>query len=456
MITVKKIATLTCLLLSVVVSAAQEPKVTVIRAARLIDGTGKPPLEKAVVIVKGGLIEAVGVAGQVAVPAGAEVIDLGNDTLLPGMIDTHGHLNYRPGYLGKTLRQQSVQPVSQHYMRMLRNARTQLLTGVTTMRSTGEAQFADFVVRDAIDTGLNPGPRIVPSGIPVTSPQGHGSPEYWRDGPEEIKKAVQENAAKGAKWQKLLMIDLSPERAQMSLEDTKVAVEEAHRLGMKVTVHCTGRWGSAIRTAVAAGADNIEHGRPLTPEIVKLLVEKNVSLSITPFVYTFWPFPKDFWDQLDRAKSGADWNRTLRTLFYRFRAEHPDIETQDRTIQNPEDPERTKRDYLPSIQATQRELLAAHKAGVRMSIGQDSVTGSIPIVMEFLVEAGFTPLEAIAAGTSVPAKLIGYGDTLGTIEKGKSADMISVRGNPAKNIRDILNLHFIMKEGVRYDGLSWR
>ncbi len=434
--------------------AAQERAIA-IRAARLIDGTSKSIVKNAVVVVRGGIIQAAGEARKVSVPADAEVIELGDETLLPGLIDTHGHLSYRPGFLGKGLREQIAEPAPQQITRMLRNARSHLLTGVTTYRMTGENDFTDFVVRDAIETGLHPGPRVIPSGIPITSLQGHGPPQYWRSGKNEILKSVQENAARGAKWQKLLMTDVTAEVAQMTLEDTKTAVDEAHRLGMKVTVHTTGRWGSAIRTAVAAGADNLEHARPLTPDIIRLLVEKKVSISITPFVYTYWPLPKDLWDVLDRCHSGSEWQQTLREMFYRYRAEHPEIETQDRTIQTPDAPERAERDYLPSIRSTQSQILEAHKAGIPMSIGQDSLVGTIPIVMEFLVEAGLTPLEAIAAGTSVPARLIGYGDKLGTIEPGKTADIISVRGNPAENIRDMLNLHFVMKEGVRYDELSW-
>ena len=130
-----------------------------ILAARLIDGTGKPPIENAVVVVRGGTIEAVGTAASIRIPDGAEVIDLGEETLLPGLIDTHGHLNYRPGFGGKGLGQQSLEPAPQQLMRMLRNARTQLLSGVTTMRLTGENDFTDLVVRDAITAGLHPGPR---------------------------------------------------------------------------------------------------------------------------------------------------------------------------------------------------------------------------------------------------------------------------------------------------------
>lgn len=427
-----------------------------ILAARLIDGTGKPPIENAVVVVRGGTIEAVGTAASIRIPDGAEVIDLGEETLLPGLIDTHGHLNYRPGFGGKGLGQQSLEPAPQQLMRMLRNARTQLLSGVTTMRLTGENDFTDLVVRDAITAGLHPGPRIVPSGIPITSPHGHGPAIWWQDGADNIRKAVRENAAHGAKWQKLLMIDVDPDTAQMTLEDTKVAVEEAHRLGLKVTVHCTGRWGSAIRTAVLAGADNIEHARPLTPEIIRLLVEHNVSISVTPVVYVYFRFPKNFWELLDGSKNGQEWNHRFHEMFYNFRAEHPEVETQDQTIQSADEPERAKRDYLPAIRTRQREFLAAHRAGIPISMGQDSLTGTLPVIMEFLVEAGFTPIEAIQAATSVPARLIGYGDSRGTLEKGKAADIISVRGNPAKNIRDMLNLHFIMKAGVRYDQLSWR
>ena len=324
------------------------------------------------------------------------------------------------------------------------------------MRMTGENDFTDLVVRDAIADGLHPGPRIVPSGIPITGPHGHGPSIWWQEGPENVRTVVEANAAKGAEWQKLLMTDIDPNTAQMTLEDTKAAVDEAHRLGMKVTVHCTGRWGSAVRTAVLAGADNIEHARPLTPETIRLIIENNVSISATPIVYIGCPRPKNYWDLLDGVENGEQWNRLVHEMVYKFRQEHPEVETQDQPYQSEAEPERAKRDYRPAIRTRQRELLDAHKAGIPMSLGQDSLVGTIPLAMEYLVEAGFTPLEAIQAATSVAAKLIGYGDRIGTLEKGKSADIISVRGNPARTIRDMLKLHFIMKEGVRYDTLSWR
>lgn len=427
-----------------------------ILAARLIDGTGKPPIEKAVVIVQGDKIEEVGSADTVRIPEGVQVIDLGQETLLPGLLDTHGHLSYRPGFAGVALGKQIVEPDSQQFMRMIRNARNQLLTGITTMRMTGENNFNDLVVRDAIVAGLQPGPRIIPSGIPITSPHGHGPSIWWQEGPENVRKVVRANAAKGAEWQKLTMTDVDPNTAQMSLEDTKAAVDEAHKLGMKVTVHCTGRWGSAIRTAVLGGADCIEHARPLKPEIIRLMVEHKVAISATPIVYISFPRPKNYWELLDGVEKGGQWNLLIHGMVYKYRAEHPEVETEDQAMQSVEEPERAKRDYRPAIRPNQREFLEAHKAGIPISLGQDSLVGTIPLAMEFLVEGGFTPMEAIQAGTSVAAGIIGYGDRLGTIEKGKYADMISVRGNPLQNIRDMRNLHFIMKSGVRYDQLSWR
>lgn len=450
-----RLLTIALFSLAVIPCAEAADRVIAIKAARLIDGTGKPPITNAVVIVRGKQIEAVGVSGKVQIPKDAEVIDLKDETLLPGLIDTHTHLSYRVNFRGQRLGAQIIEPQPQQLMRMIRNARTQLLTGVTTVRMTGENDFSDFTVREAIEVGLHPGPRIVPSGIPVTSPHGHGPSIWWKEGADDIRKAVQANAEKGAKFQKLLMIDVDPEKAQMSLEDTKTAVEEAHRLGLKVTVHCTGRWGSAIRTAILAGADNIEHARPLSPEMIKLFVEHKTSISLTPVVYIY-RFQGELWENFDNSKSGAEWNRKFRELFYNYRKANPNIETEDRVMQSAEEPERAKRDYLPAIKTSQQEVLSAHKAGVPISLGQDSLTGTLPVGMEYLVEAGFTPLEAIRAVTAVPARLIGLGDQIGTLEKGKVADIISVRGNPAQNIRDVANVHLIMKDGIRYDGLSWR
>jgi imidazolonepropionase-like amidohydrolase len=430
-------------------------KIYAIHAARLIDGTGAQPVSDAMVVVVNGRIESVGPAATVRVPAGAEKVELGDETLLPGLIDTHGHLSYRVGLNGIPLSQQIVEPDSAQLMRMVRNARLHLLTGITTMRMTGENNFNDIVLRDAIESGLHPGPRIVPSGIPITSSRGHGPPIWWKKGAEDIRKVVRLNAASGAKWQKLLMIDVDPEHAQMTIEEAKTAVDEAHRLGLKVTVHCTGRWGSSIRTAVLAGADNVEHARPLTPEIIRLLAERHVSISATPIVYIF-PSPPNFWEVIDTAADGAQLNHTMHDILYKFRSEHPEFETQDRPVKSLDEPERARTDYVPAIRTNEQEFYRAHQAGIPISLGQDSLIGTVPLGIEYLVEGGFTNLEAIQAATSVAAKLIGYGDEFGTLEKGKSADIISVKGNPAQKIEDILNIHFIMRSGIRYDTLSWR
>lgn len=282
-------------------ASEQSERVLALKAALLYDGTGAEPLSDAVVIVRRDTIEALGTASAVKIPQGAEVIDLGSETLLPGLFDTHGHLRYRyagGGAAGRAA--QAGEDKGVLGIRVVKNARTQLFCGITTMRMTGEVGGLDFAIKDAVESGMVPGPRIIPSGILITSTGGHGaSGEGQIDGPWEAVEIVRRNFEHGARLIKLSMMDLSPEAAQLTVEEAKAAVEAAHASGIPVTAHCTGNWGSAIRTAVEAGVDSIEHVRPLSDEIIQLLKEHGTALSLTPLVYIgFRPTP-EWWRFLD-------------------------------------------------------------------------------------------------------------------------------------------------------------
>ena len=167
---------------------------------------------------------------------------------------------------------------------MLRNARVQLLCGVTTLRQCGDAYYNDLKIRNAADAGLHPAPRIISAGWPITNTGAHGIPAYWFDGADAIRAAVRRNVHEGAEWIKLLSTDATPTTSQMAPDDIRAAVAEAHRLGVKVTMHATGRWGATIRAAIDAGVDNLEHARPLTDEHIQLMLTRGTTASLTPLV----------------------------------------------------------------------------------------------------------------------------------------------------------------------------
>ena len=450
-----------CVFMTVACLAAPENKlsdVTILKAARLYDGTGSKPVSNAVVVIKDDVIVAVGSADEIDIPQEATVIDLGNETLMPGLFDTHGHLRYRyagGGAIGRTAQATAGQGALG--MMMVKNARTQLMTGITTMRITGEVGFLDFEIKRAIESGMIPGPRIIPSGRLITSKGGHGGyeEESQVDGPWEVVKAVRENYHHGAKLIKLSMVDLSPEGAQMMLEEVQAGVKAAHDAGLPITVHCTGNWGSCIRIAVKAGVDTIEHARPLSDDIIKLLKKHNTSLSLTPLVYIgFRPTP-EWWTYLDHeVETAEDWILFMRNKMVEWRTTHPEWEIKDRPYADNETG-RAKRDYFPAVKKRQAEVLKAYRAGIPIGIGLDTIYGAITLTMEWMVEAGVPLEDVIHMATGSAAKISRVSDLWGTIEPGKLADIISVKGDPLTDIKNLHKIHLIMKGGKRVDSLSW-
>ncbi len=437
--------------------AAQADRPLAVKAALLYDGTGAEPIADAVVVVRDGVIESVGRASDVRIPANAETLDLGDHTVMPGLWDTHGHLRYRyagGGALGR--RAQASGNAGALGMRFTKNARTQLLCGITTMRMTGEVQGLDFAIKDAIDSGMVAGPRIIPSGEGITGTGGHGAPFTLEiDGPWEAVKIVRTNFEHGARVIKLSMMDLSPTKSQLTHEEAKAAVDVAHASGIPVTAHCTGNWGSAIRVAVEAGADSIEHARPLSDEIIQLLKDNGTAVSLTPLVYIgFRPTP-EWWRYLDHdVETGEQWINFMREVMVTWRREHPDWETENRPYADNES-NRASRDHFPAVKKRQAEVLKAFRAGIPMSLGLDTIYGGITLSMEWLVEAGIPLKDVIHIATGSAAEISGFDDIVGTLRPGRAADIISVDGDPRADVRALHKIRLIMKNGERYDTLSW-
>lgn len=414
--------------------AARPPSgVTVIRAARLIDGKADRPIIDAAILVRGELIEAVGSRASIQVPAGAQVVDLGDQTLMPGLIDGHTHI---AGRSDSTRREGQrilwTQDNGIQMTRAVRHARLNLLSGVTTARVAGDPARTDFFLRDAVRDGRVPGPRIFPSGQWVSTTTGGTIRERRVNGPWDIIALIRNNIEDGAEQIKLIIYNKTPNSTNFTWEELKVAVDEVHRHGKLVVAHASGM--PSIKQAIDAGVDTLEHGVGLTDEVIKELAAKQISVDVTTMAgYQGW-FDEGWLYQDQQSKSVADWTDWMRALIKKV----------------DQQPERQA-----SIKRRQAELLKAHKAGVPIHVGLDNFHGLLSLEIEFLRDAGFTPMEALKAATSVPARVMRLGDKTGALEAGKWADIISVRGDPLQDLGRLSHVDFIMVGGKRYE-LSYR
>lgn len=392
------------------------PGPVAIKAQRVLDCTGRPPIERGVVLVASGRIAAVGRQDDVALPPGTEVIDCGAQTVLPGLVDAHSHASIVPG-LGDQIGQLREPPAPQ-LVRAVGNLRTDLLSGVTTMRVVGEEHFIDVELRQAIASGRLPGPRLLVATRPITARNGHGAALTFSDGEDEIRRHIRENIAAGADLIKLFMTGGVSSKGTAarwyaySQHEVEVAVEEAHRNNKPVAVHAHG--GPGVRVCLEAGVDTIEHGK---------LCEMDDLIEMRH---------RGTWLVTNNAVSG-----------------HPDgIEKGD--------------GHVPSIMAKLREsrekshenFAAVLESGVRWALGTDSMHGLMWWEIAKVVEWGADPYDALRAGTQRAAQAIGLGDEVGTLEPGKAADLISVDGDPLADVTCLRRVGIILQNGRRRDGLS--
>ncbi|HZQ92509.1 MAG TPA: amidohydrolase family protein [Terriglobales bacterium] len=450
--------------LNVCVALAQEsaaPARIAIKAGRLLDGSTNPAIENAVIIVAGDRIEAVGPAASVRIPAGIRVIDLSSDTVLPGLINGHDHPTIR-AFTGienarregrNSLLQQldeMAEPTQIQAARGVRDLRVDLLCGVTTEYVVGEVKFNDVYLKKLADAGVFPSPRLYLSG-PWLMPTGGYDPITPTDGPWEMRRFIRKNVEAGAHHIKMVVnnggMASGPSAGRpfantsWSKEEMEAAVDEAHRLGVKVTVHAGDV--ASEKLALEAGADSIQHASSLTPEIMDLFVQKKASIVSTYAAGLQGYFtPKDFAYLDTEANSAADWIGRARALIERVRRENP------RGFGN-----RTMQDRLQERYA---QLRTARDRGIPIAVGTDNMQGLLHIDIYHLVDAGFTPIQAISAATGTGAKALGIDQEVGTLEKGKFADIISVRGRPDQNIYDLEKVNFVMVGGRNFTGLSFR
>ena len=376
----------------------------VIRFGKLWDGTKL--IDNAVVTIKDDRIAAVA-SGDAAVPAGSEVIDLRKYSGLPGLIDLHTHITYywdqKPGTRPRGQRRL---PAVTVYVSQ-ENARKTLETGVTTVRDLNAGNDMDLAMRELIATGAMIGPRIFASGPGISAKQG-APPD-----PDAMKKAVDDRVKAGVDWIKVFgsrgSYDVVDGTQTVSFDDMKAIVDAAHAQNKKVTIHSYGP--SGVRDAVRAGADSIEHGADLDNDTLAEMVKRG-----TVWVPT------------------VDHNRYYIDAAGEFGfAAGVEVGLKDYIDRN-----------LDSVRR-------AVKAGVRIGMGSDAVYtmfGQNTRELGWLVKAGMTNQQALAAATTTPAALLDVGDRLGQIAPGYLADLVAVEGDPLTDIASLFNgVKWVMKEG---------
>jgi len=396
---------------------------TLVRAGHLVDVRAGRVLNAQTLVVSGDRIVAVEPTAQVKEQPGDKVIDLGDATLLPGMIDVHTHLtdenNFDPYHELST-------SVAKSALIGARNAKVTLQAGITTVRNVGAEGFADVDLRDAINEGLIEGPHMQVSGPPLGITGGHMDnnllPEKYHDvgegvadGIPAVQHMVRKNIKYGADLIKIgatggvLSKGDDPQASQYTLEEMQAIVADAHRLGRKVAAHAHGAQG--ILWASEAGVDSIEHGTYMNDEDITMMKEKGTYFVPTAYL--------------------VDWvNKNAHLpVFY----------------------EKKMHDVSAVEKANAKHAIAA---GVKVAMGTDAAVYPHGLnAHEFEVyvrDFGMTPVESLRTGTVNAADLMGWSDRVGSLDAGKWADAVAVKGNPLEDITVLQHPVFVMKSGVVY------
>lgn len=414
---------LSTLLVSAAGAAPDSPPIAV-KAARLLDVRSGRYVERPVVVVRNALVESVGRE----VPAGARVIDVGDRTLLPGLIDAHTHVLLQGDATQAEYEHQILKEYPAHRVaRAVRALKIALENGFTTMRDleTEGASYDDVALKEAVNEGVIPGPRLFVAGPALSTTGSYPILRFrpdWRfptgvqvcDGADGCRRAVREQLSYGTDWVKVYAntgglrvtsdgyVESPP---NWTREELAAVVSEAHGRGVKVAAHATSDTG--LKIAIDAGVDSIEHGTSIRPERAREMAARGIFLSPTLTVMEYVAEP--------RAREGrAIWAE------------------------------------LPKIRA--RSLENCRKAGVKIAFGTDAggfPWTEIPQAQEFEheVRLGMSPLEAIRSATTVAAELLGLAGKAGVIEPGSFADLVAVPGDPLRDVRVLSRVDFVMKAG---------
>lgn len=361
-------------------------------------------------------------------PPNAEVIDMKGYTILPGLVDAHLHLgwNGEPNIETKMLKELLPMTALKAYV----NAKNDLLAGFTTVRSLGDRGYIDVALKKAVEDGVVDGPRMKVAGQAISMTGGHGdmwlAPEVTSsgfgtiaDGIEEMRKAARYQLKMGADFIKLMATGGvmsegdEPGSPQLTEEEMRTAIEEAHKAGKKTAAHAQGTEG--IKNAIRAGIDSIEHGIFLDDEAIQMMKDRGVFM--IPTLSAVFNIKKH------GKEAGI--------------------------------PEYAVRKVEQIMEAHLESFRKAYKAGVKIALGTDAATpfnkhGENAQELELMVNAGMDPLDAIMAATKGGAELLSMSDLIGCVEPGKEADIIAVKGNPIEDISLLKNVKFVMKAGKIY------
>jgi imidazolonepropionase-like amidohydrolase len=413
-------------------AAPPAPKTTYILAGHLFDATSEAVRQNMVIAIEGERIKTVAPRASMQIPAGATVIDLSQATVLPGLIDCHTHLSARADRYNEIYRFKDT-PFDHAFFAVV-NARKTLEAGFTSVRDVGSPPFLAVDLRNTINDGLIPGPRIVASGPGISITGGHGdlnnfSPQtrvsmfpeernfQIADGSDQLRHVVRAQVKYGVDVIKILATGGvlskgdSPGAPQYTLEELKVAAETAHMAGRKIAAHAHGTEG--IKNAILAGIDSIEHASLIDDEGIRLAKEHGTYLVMDIYNddYLLNEAPK-------------------------FGLPQENIE---------------KEKMVGRLQRENFEK--AVKAGVKMAFGTDAGVyphGDNAKQFYYMVKFGMTPGQAIRAATSSAADLIGRSADVGTLEPGKYADIIAVQSDPMTDVRALEHIDFVMKGGTVY------
>jgi len=404
-----------------VAQVAPAPKRTVIRAGRMLDVRTGRMVQNPEIVIEGDRIVSVGAATA----ANAQAINLPNLTLLPGLIDAHTHLTGDPYHFGY---QELGISAAREALYGAKYARITLLAGFTTVRNVGANGYSDVALRDAINDGDIPGPRMLVSGPALGITGGHcdnnllpfeyhASSDGVADGIAAVQHRVREVIKYGADLIKIcatggvLSKGDDPKASQYSLEEMKAIVADAHRLGRKVAAHAHG--GEGIRLASEAGVDSIEHGTYIDEAGIATL-KKNGTYMV-PTIYL------NDWLMENMDKIGM--------------------------------PEFYRKKEIDVAKVSFANMARAMQAGVKIAFGTDAAVyphGLNARQFAMYVKMGFTPLQAIQSATLNAADLLGWSDRIGAIEPGKFADIIGVEGDPTRDVTTLERVQWVMKGGEVY------